>query len=163
MTIWTERPSCNFRNRKSDGSHSQVSGRRPDCVCMLKEMTVISRETMREILVDDLKKRRKCLLVSLLIFANARTKTSTLCIVCWIYWNDWWRKKCFKRILMGDENWCFVEVQKPNIRVQLGWVQRNRQLRKWECKKSRVKTMLTAFSDAGGMCPEDADYKRKHL
>jgi hypothetical protein len=64
---------------------------------------------------------------------------------------------------MADKNRCFVVVQKPNIRVQLGWVQGNRQLGKWEYKKSGMKTMLAVFSDAEGICPEDADYKRNSL
>jgi hypothetical protein len=53
-----ERPSFNFQNRRIDGSHSKVFGRRSKFECSdVRRNDGINRETVRKVLLEDLKKK----------------------------------------------------------------------------------------------------------
>jgi hypothetical protein len=114
-------------------------------------MIAINRETVRKILVEDLKKKKVCVLVSFLIcyrrIKNINALHHLLNLLKWLMID----RSVLKRIVVGDECWCFM-YNPETKRQSATWLSPKKpKAQKVRMQKSRVKTMLAAFFDARGI------------
>jgi hypothetical protein len=72
----------------------------------LEEVTGINRKTVHKILVEDLKKTKVCTCFVLLLTLDQKHHCSALSVEFVKMMDD--NRSVLKRIVMGDENWCFM-------------------------------------------------------
>jgi hypothetical protein len=111
---------------------------------MLEEITGINRETVRKILVEDLKKKKVCArFVSHLLTPDLKHQRAASSVEFVEMIGD--NRNVLKSIIAGDESWCFV-YDPETKRQNATWMTPKRpKAQKMRTQKSQVITMLTTF------------------
>jgi histone-lysine N-methyltransferase SETMAR len=112
---------------------------------MLEEMTWINSQTVCKILVKDLRKKKVCArFVPHLLTLDQKHQHAASSVEFLEMADD--DTNVLKRTITGDESWCFMYDPESKRQSATQLRPKKPKAQKVAMRKSRVQTMLTAFS-----------------